>query len=138
MLMLTTSNAIVAIVGQCSATVKAIHDVLQKYENAPQVLERIWRETGAIENSLSAIVLSLEYSFGPDTQGASVLTAKVNSAIESCRDTIFRVGFRVRNLAAGWKHRVGVVWNEKELGMLMDELRTEQASLSMLIQTLNI
>jgi hypothetical protein len=137
MLILTTSTAIVTIVAQCVSTVKAIHNVLQEYKDVPQVLKRIHEEAGAIGSCLSAIVLSLEQS--PGALEASGLTAEFDTAIESCRATISRVDTYLTVLAAvHWKQRVKVVWNEKELGTLRNDLRSKQISLAMLVQALNM
>jgi hypothetical protein len=59
--------------------------------------------------------------------------------LESCRGAIVRVVTYLTSLKdVNWKLRINVVWNEKELGMLRDDLRSKQISLSMLVQALNM
>jgi len=137
MLVLTTSSAIVAVVAQYVTTVKVIHDVLQEYKNVPQVLKGIREETAAIGGFLNAIVLSLERN--PEVLQAAGLTSEFDVALESCRGAIVRVATYLTSLKdVNWKRRLNVVWNEKELGMLRDDLRSKQISLAMLVQALNM
>jgi hypothetical protein len=135
---LTTTSAILALTARCAITIKDINDGVQNYHGALQTIANIHNEADTMEGALISIESCLE-SNSKILEEAGLMD-RFDGTIAACYEVVKKLERSMTALTKGrqWKQRLRIMWNENEMRALADEMRTKQASLSLLLQALNM
>lgn len=148
---LSVTVSVATFLANCLVTVKALSNLSSKYHHADAVptITSIVSETTILAAALAHIQqLLLINAPGLQEQGASGIELRrmFDTALTACLITFSCLEEEVRNLAIksadgadpDWQEKSRIVWKEEVMRELSRQIRDQQSTLGLLVQTLQM
>lgn len=138
---LSITSTVLSLTAQCLSTAKALYDLIERFKDAELTITAIHSESLVIAASLSqiqAVVLGSPQSLGPDRPE---LESLFDNALTGCMVVYSALDKEIQDLKMKpdtIMERAAILWKEDTMRNLLQQIRWQKGSISVLIQTLQM
>jgi hypothetical protein len=135
---LSITATVISLTIRCTTTSVQLYNIFTRYRRAPSTIANLVEETQVIRASLSQVERALEHN--PNGLSTPDLEDIFDIAVKGCRATLLCLDEEFEKLKdrEDWRARVLTLWNEDAMKDLVEQLGRKKATITLLIQGLQL